>query len=136
MELPHPEHWTKSTTDQMELYRSRWRTAVRSNDSKSMGALLIELWDRLVMQPDAPELRLGLAHVGLEFIVAMKVSKELAGQELQEQWESLGAVFWEIKNGERATFNTKNAAGEKRLLVFEHGERSMLMLDGSAPPAN
>ena len=120
----------------MELYRERWRSAVQLNDPQLIGALLTELWDRLVMQSDPPELRLGLAHVGFDFILAMKVSMKLSGEELPEVWESLGAVFFEIKAGERATFNTKNATGEQRLLVFEQGERRMLMLDESAPPAN
>ncbi len=120
----------------MELYYGRWRSAVALNDPQLMGELLTELWDRLVMQSDAPEVRLGLAHVGFNFILSMKVSMKLSGEELPEVWESLGAVFWEIQAGERATFPTKNAAGDKRLLVFEQGERRMVMLDGSAPPTN
>ena len=129
-------HWTESTQQVMMAYLDRWVLAVKANDAQAMGTLTGELWDRIVINPDEPELRLGIAAVGAKIIGDMQLSVFISGEALPEKFLALGDVFAQILLGERVTFEVHNASGETRLLTFEKGVRTMAMPDGSPPLMN
>lgn len=129
-------HWTESTQQVMMAYLDRWILAVKANDAQAMGTLTGELWDRIVINPDEPELRLGIAAVGAKIIGDMQLSVFISGEALPEKFLALGDVFAQILLGDRVTFEVKNASGETRLLTFENGVRTMMMPDGSPPKMN
>ena len=129
-------HWTESTQQVMMAYLDRWVLAVKANDAQAMGALTGELWDRIVINPDEPELRLGIAAVGAKIIGDMQLSVFISGEALPEKFLALGDVFAQILLGDRVTFEVHNASGETRLLSFEKGVRTMAMPDGSPPLMN
>lgn len=128
--------WTESTQQVMKVYLDRWVLAVKANDAQAMGTLTGELWDRIVINPDEPELRLGIAAVGAKIIGDMQLSVFISGKPLPEKFVALGDVFAQILLGDRVTFEVKNASGETRLLTFEKGVRTMVMPDGSPPKMN
>ena len=128
--------WTESTQQVMKVYLDRWVIAVKANDAQAMGTLTGELWDRIVINPDEPELRLGIAAVGAKIIGDMQLSVFISGEALPEKFLALGDVFGHILLGDRVTFEVQNASGETRLLTFEKGVRTMVMLDGSPPKMN
>lgn len=128
--------WTESTQQVMKMYLDRWVLAVKANDAQAMGTLTGELWDRIVINPDEPELRLGIAAVGAKIIGDMQLSVFISGEALPEKFLALGDVFAQILLGDRVTFEVHNASGETRLLTFEKGVRTMAMSDGSPPLMN
>lgn len=132
----HPSEWTRSTQQVMRVYLDRWAHAVETNDAREMGALTGDLWDRLVIHPDEPNLRMGLAAVGAKIIGDMQLSVSLSGRELPKKFRALGDAFAQVLLGDQVTFEVQNASGEKRLLTFENGARTMRMPDGSLPAPN
>lgn len=128
--------WSKTTLKIMNGYRSRWNQAARGDDPEAVGQILIELWDRLVMHPDDANTRLGLAQVGVEFVLTMHISSQTSGVPLAEVYESLGGTFYEIREGRCVSYEITNAAGEKRKLTFERGERRMTLPGGAPVPSN
>lgn len=132
---PTPQ-WTESTRQVMKQYLDRWGHAVETHDSLEMGTLTGDLWNRLVINHDEPNLRLGLAAVGAKIIGDMQLSASLSGRELPEKFRALGDAFAQILLGARVTFEVQSASGERRLLTFENGARTMRMPDGSLPAPN
>lgn len=128
--------WSETTLTIMNGYRLRWKQATRSDDPKEASRLIIDLWDRLVMYPDDANTRLGLAHVGVEFAASMQVSSRISGVPLPEVCESLGGHFYEIREGRRVNYDITNAAGERRTVTFEGGERKMTLPGGAPIPSN
>lgn len=127
------EHWTEPTEQIMRGYLDRWTRAAADDDPRAIGGLLGELWDRLVTYPDSPEARRGVAWVGAHILGVMEIA---AHQPIPDEFRALGRVFTQVFSGERSTFETHNASGERRLLTFENGERTMTALDGSPPLIN
>lgn len=128
--------WTESTQQVMRVYLDRWAHAVETNDAREMGALTGDLWDRLAIHPDEPNLRMGLAAVGSKIIGDMQLSVSLSGKVLPEKFLALGDTFAQILLGDQVTFEVQSASGDKRLLIFENGARIMRMPDGSPPITN
>lgn len=128
--------WSKTTRAIMKGYKRRLNRAARSDDPEETVRALRELWDRLVMHPDAPNTRLGLAHVGVEFMLSMQVNSRISGVPLSEVCESLGGMFYEIREGRRVSYAISNAAGERREVTFERGERTMTLPGGAPVPKN
>ena len=128
--------WSVTTLTIMSGYRLRWKQAAHGDDPAEMGRIVVELWDRLVMYPDDAHTRLGLAHVGVEFAVSMQVNSRLSGVPLPEVCESLSGNFYEIREGRRVDFAITNAAGERRTLTFEGGERTVTLPGGAPIPSN
>lgn len=129
-------HWSEATQMVMNGYLDRWTRAVEVNDGQTMGMLIGELWDRLVINHDEPELRQGLAAVGAKMIGSMQHAARVAGKALPDKFLVLGDALAQILLGDRITFEIQNAGGEKRRLTFENGVRTVKMLDGSSPAMN
>lgn len=129
-------HWAEETQQVMNGYLDRWARAVEIGDGQTMGMLIGELWDRLVINHDEPEIRQGLAAVGAKMIGSMQHAARVAGKALPDKFLVLGDAFAQILLGDRITFEIQNAGGEKRRLTFENGVRTVKMLDGSPPAMN
>jgi hypothetical protein len=120
----------------MHSYRLRWNGKGRQDEPEEVVKILIDLWDRLVMYPDDSNARLGLAQVGMEFVFSLQYSSHISGEPLPEMVESLGGHFYEIRAGRRVSYEITNAAGEKRKLTFERGERTITLPGGDPVPLN
>lgn len=129
-------HWSPVTQKVMSGYLDRWTRAMEVDDGQVMGMIIGELWDRLVINHDEPEIRQGLAAVGVKTIGAMQHAAHIAGKVLPANFLVLGDAFAQILLGDRITFEIQNAGGEKRRLTFENGVRTAKMMDGSPPATN
>lgn len=127
------ESWTEPAAQVIQGYLDRWARAAATDDAREIGALMGELWDRLVMDPDTAEVPRGVAWVGAHIVGVMEAAAE---QSVPEVFRALGRVFTQVLSGERSTFEIHNASGERRLLTFENGERTMTAQNGSPPLPN
>lgn len=135
-ELDDAERWSPATREAMAHFRSRWRRTVEDDNAQDMGDMLTDLWDRLVMGADEPELRRGLAAVGAKLLGDMQLSRMLAMEALPDVLHALGQLLAQIRDGTRTTVTISKASGTTRLITFEDGVRTMTDPSGSPPLLN
>ena len=128
--------WSETTTKAMNSYRSRWNEVANRDDPEDTGRIMTDLWDRLAMEPDDANTRLGLAQVGMELVFSLQFTARISGVPMSEVYESLGGQFYEIRAGRRVSYDVTNAAGERRKLTFERGERTMTLPGGGPVPSS
>lgn len=126
--------WSKATKEAMHSYRLRWNKNGRRGEAEEVGKILGDLWDRLLMEPDDANTRLGLAQVGMEFVFSLQYTSHISGAPLSEVYESLGGTFYEIREGRRVSYDITNAAGQRRKVTFERGERTITLPGGGPVP--
>lgn len=135
-DLDDAGRWSPATREAMANLRSRWRRAVEADNAQDMGGILTDLWDRLVMGADEPELRRGLAAVGAKLLGDMQLSMVLAMEAQPDVLQTLGELLAQIRDGTRTTVTISKASGTTRLITFEDGVRTMTDPSGSPPLPN